>query len=324
MIGVVGCSRNPHKVDISDIDVEIKIKRLDRDLFEVTPLNEKESIPVLSNEYADFFQLYNYKIIQLGDPFAPEYPGFLQSFITHATTVESKNKVDSVFTDLENIEKEFSLAFRYYKYHFPNKSLPGVYTCISGFNQSIIIDEDILGISLDNYLGEDCELYKRLAFSRYKRVNMYPEKLVTDAMQGWIMSEMEIGDDNHRLIDNMIYNGKIMYIMDAMFPDYPDYQKIGFEAEQIDWCSDNAERMWTYMIENRLLYSTDRMTIRRYIRPAPFSAGFTEKSPGRAGIWIGWQIVRKYMENNKALGLPDLIEEYDYQKILSGSQYAPQ
>jgi hypothetical protein len=253
----------------------------------------------------------------------PEYPGFLQSFLTHPASVESKLKVDSVFPDTNAIEKEILLAFRYYKYHFPDKEVPHIYTCISGFNQSIIIDENILGISLDKYLGQDCELYKRLALHEYKRSNMYPGKIGTDAMQGWITSEMDIGDDKHNLIDNMIYHGKIMYLMDAMFPECSDYLKIGFTEEQIEWCVKNEALMWTYLIEERLLYSTDRMTLRRYLSPGPFSGGFTEHSPGKAGVWIGWQIVRKFMEKNEGMKLKDLIEENDHQKILAGSQYAP-
>lgn len=323
IITLTGCKRNPFRVDISGIKVGIGIKRLDRDLFGVTPLNQDEKIPLLKKEYKDFFELYNYKIIELGNPSSPDYQGFLQSFLTHPTLVEAKLKVDSVFTELEKVEEGLSLAFRYYKYYFPEKSIPTVYACISGFNQSIIIDKGILGISLDNYLGSDCELYRRLAFPEYKRMNMYPEKIVTDALQGWVTSEMDIDVDKSSLLDNMIYYGKVMYFMDALFPGYPDYQKIGFTDVQVDWCKNNEARMWTYIVENRFLFSLDRLTIRRYIGPGPHTSGFSEQSPGRSGIWIGWQIVKKYMAKSPDLSVVDLFGEEDYQKILAGSKYSP-
>ena len=81
--------------------------------------------------------------------------------------------------------------------------------------------------------------------------------------------------------------------------------------------------MWEYLVENKLLFSSEKMVIRKLIGPAPFTSYFTTESPGRTGVWIGWQIVRKYAKNNKDLTPGEILYEMDYQKILRGSGYNP-
>ena len=81
--------------------------------------------------------------------------------------------------------------------------------------------------------------------------------------------------------------------------------------------------MWTYLLEHKLLFSTDYMTIRKLVYPAPFTVYFTNESPGRSVVWIGYKIIEGYMENNKDVTLLQLMQESDYQKILRKSNYKP-
>jgi hypothetical protein len=56
---------------------------------------------------------------------------------------------------------------------------------------------------------------------------------------------------------------------------------------------------------------------------APFTSPVSQESPGRLGTFIGWQIVKGYMEKNDKLGLKDLMNEENFQKILENSGYRP-
>ena len=49
---------------------------------------------------------------------------------------------------------------------------------------------------------------------------------------------------------------------------------------------------------------------------APFVAGFPEWSPGRVGQWVGYQLVKSFMDNNQDVGLKDLMEIQDANRIL--------
>lgn len=321
---ITGCQRNPLKPDISGISVSINIKRLDQELFSVTPKNQDSLIPALGKRYGEFFTLYNKNIIALGDPADPQYPSYLHAFLTDTMRIASVNKSDSIFHSLKWLENKLQTAFRYYKFHFPKKEVPQVYTIISGFNQTIITTPNALGISLDNYLGVNCPFYKMLGLPEYKKMNMYPGKIPSDALYAWAMSEFEQDDTRDNLLTDMIYKGKLMYFLDSVFPDDPDYLKIGYLPDKIKWCKAHENGMWTYLIEHKLLFSIDRMNIRRITGPGPFTSIFTSESPGKAGVWIGWQIVRKYMKKNPQVSLASLMKDNDTQKILNQSGYAPE
>ncbi|HEY3390854.1 MAG TPA: hypothetical protein VGK38_14850, partial [Prolixibacteraceae bacterium] len=252
------------------------------------------------------------------------YASYLNTFLTDSMRVMSKLKIESAFSDLTNIQNKLQDGFRHYKYYFPDKTIPQVFTIISGFNQSVVMTNNAIGISLDNYLGAKCPFYSMLGLPEYKRDNMYSSKIPCDVLYNWAISEFSFDESNTNLLSNMIYQGKMLYFLDAMFPDEPDSLKIGYRSEKLGWCNKNEAGMWTYLVEHKLLFNTDRMNIVRFIGPAPFTSVFTNESPGRTGAWLGWQIVRKYMKKNPAISLPSLMSDTDYQKILNDSGYSPE
>ena len=73
-----------------------------------------------------------------------------------------------------------------------------------------------------------------------------------------------------------------------------------------------------------MLYSTDSKLDKRFIDIAPFSKFYLDqdnKSPGQIGGWIGWQIVRSYMQNND-VSLRKLLQT-DAEIIFKKSKYKP-
>ena len=122
----------------------------------------------------------------------------------------------------------------------------------------------------------------------------------------------------------MIYAGKELYLKDLLLPEYTDADKIGYLPEQIKWCQENEGYMWRYFIEDKLLYSSDSKLPNRFINVAPFSKFYLEidnQSPGRVGTWMGWQIVRSFMENNE-VSLQQLLQ-MDAIEIFNKSKYKP-
>ena len=321
---LICCQRNPLKVDVSGIDLKLDIKRLDRDIFRLNTDNLSTTIPELKRTYGSFFDAYNENVIAIGDPSDSLYATYLNTFLTDSVRMLTRVKIDSAFSDLTVLEKKIEDGFRHYKYYFPKKTIPRVITIISGFNQSVVMTRNAIGISLDNYLGAKCPFYAMLALPEYKRESMRSDKIPTDVLYSWGISEFEFDESKNNLLSNMIYQGKMIYFLDAMFPDEPDYLKIGFQPEKLEWCIKNEPGMWTYLVEHKLLFDTERMNIVRFIGPAPFTSTFTKDSPGRTGVWLGWQIVRKYMNKNPGITLQALMAENDYQKILNESEYSPE
>jgi uncharacterized protein YjaZ len=115
-----------------------------------------------------------------------------------------------------------------------------------------------------------------------------------------------------------------LYLKDELLPEYNDAEKIGYLPEQITWCQENESYIWRYFIEKELLYSTDSKLPNRFTNVAPFSKFYLEidnESPGRVGQWIGWQIVRSFMQNNK-VSMQEMIK-MDAKELFEKSKYKP-
>ena len=83
--------------------------------------------------------------------------------------------------------------------------------------------------------------------------------------------------------------------------------------------------MWQFFIEKQLIYSSDPALIQRFIDPAPFSKFYLEidnESPGGIGKWLGWQIVKSYVENNPKVEINKLLS-LPAQTIFNKSNYKP-
>jgi hypothetical protein len=323
LILINSCKTDPHAIELSGFNPEIQIMRLDVDLFSINIDSVAQSVGDLKEKYGEFFSIFNFMIVRLGNPDASAYNEYLKSFLTDFDMYNLSQEVSRVFPDLEFLEKELNEAFSRYRYYFPGRVVPSVFTYIGGFNQSMVTTDTILGIGLDKYLGRDNVLYSKLQTAQYMRYNMHPSKISSDCMRAWAMTEFDYDDATDNLINQMIYHGRIMYFTDYMLPYQHDTLKTGFSPEQLAWCVSNESTMWTYLVERKLLFTTDMRTINKFVNDAPFTSEFTNESPGRAAVWLGWQIVKSYMTRNQDVTLEQLMEETDYQKIFNKARYRP-
>ncbi len=309
--------------DISDIDIEVELERFDKDFFDISKENPMKKIVEIQNKYDIFFDVYNHKIISIGGVESQSYLTYVRTFLTDYAVTEAYKSINEVFADYLDINQELSLAFRYFNCYFPDKKIPRVIAFNGGFNQSIVTTEDFIGVGLDKYLGKDNELYDMLSIPYFARVEMTPERIPLDVLKAYALMEFPYNDSVDNLINKMIYNGMILYFLDVCFPNYKDRYKIAYNEMQQAYCETYEKDMWTYLVSKQLLFSSDHLVIRKFTKNAPFTSDFGNDSPPRTGNWLGWQIVRAFMETNKEVSVSDLMNMTDYQKILNKSQYNP-
>jgi hypothetical protein len=320
------CKKNHYKVNTSSIEVDIKIKRLEKDLFTTNPDDIAVKVPILKQEYGGFLQLFSY-VINTGDINDTSFGDFLVRFCTDKQNNDVFTLTMQHYPDLLKIEEELNEAFRYYLYYFPERQIPVVYTCITGFNSSIITGDSALGIGLDRYLGADCEYYPRLEIYKYLAARMTKENIVPDCIYGWGRSEWDFSTLKYpadNVLAEMIHNGKLKYFEKCMLPETSDEIIFGFSPDQMKFCRNNENQMWLYLIENDLLFKSDQFTIRKLTGEAPFTSYFTKESPGRAAVWLGFRIVESYMIKNPGINLEELMKDTDVQGILEKAKYSPQ
>lgn len=324
-LSLFSCRQNKYAVNVSDIDLDLRFTRLEKELFDKNPSDLADKLDELRLSDAEFLRIFSY-VINIGDIADADWIDNMLRFITDRQNVEVYKSVDDVFRDFQNLDAEMNSAWKHYSYYFPGEPIPDVYTCLSGFNNSIIVGENVIGVSLDRYLGADNTYYPLLGIYNYLRSNMIPERIVPDCMYGWAASSWDLpaktGASN-KLLEHILHQGRLLYFTRLMTPEIPDSLVFGFSALQMKFCESNEAQMWEYLIENDLLFSTDPMVVKKLTEDAPFTTYFSNESPGKAANWIGYRIVESYMLRNPKQYLPDLMNLKELNQILELSRYSP-
>lgn len=191
-----------------------------------------------------FLNLYANQIMEVGTPGSSLFLQFDCIFRNNKQIRQIYTDCQLTFRDVSSIEEKLTWAFYRLHFFFPDIPYPKVYMHISGFGESIISAPGILSAGIDKYLGTNYPIYQK-QFHPYQIQRMYPEKILSDYLTGWIRSEFTEGTllDQQRLLDYMIYEGKILYFLKIILPDESMENISGFTKEQLKWCSQNEKNM---------------------------------------------------------------------------------
>ncbi len=318
-----GCGGNSLKVDTSGIKADIEVERFDIRLFGIPSNQAEEAIGTLYTDFGDFFDIFNVYVINIGSASEKRYPSYLSMFINDPLNREVFEYTRGVFSDMGEINEALSEGFRHYLYHFPDSTLPRLVGYVSRFNQGLFTVDRFVGVGLDQYLGSDCPYYKQMGTPLYLTRKKVPGRIPVDVMMAWATQLYPYNDSLDNVLNRMIHKGMLAWFVDAMYPDLDEGFKMGFSEEQMIWCRNNENQMWTYLVEEKLLFSTDQMTIRKLTEDAPNTQFFTAESPGRAAVWQGLQIVRDFARRNPQLSVSQIMAQRDYQEVLRLSKYNP-
>ena len=293
-------------IDISNINVRFDVKRYEVDFYNAT----KENLPNLKSKYPYLFP--------------KEFTDSLAiAKITDKDEQELFRETQKIYKDFSELKSELSSLFKYVKYYNPKFRSPNVVTMTSNidYTSRVIYADSLLFISLDVYLGKEHKFYGD--FPNYIKENNSKENIIVDVANSIIKKQLA-PFPNRSFVGKMIHEGKKMYLLDMYLPNISDKIKIGYSKKKMDWAIENEEDIWKYFIERKLLFSTDTKLNKRFLDNAPFSKFYLEtdnQSPGRIGVWLGWQIVKSFMHNND-VSLQELLM-IDSEDLFKKSKYKP-
>jgi hypothetical protein len=316
--------------DVSGITTNVKIVRTETELSNI---KTKMQLEQWQQAHPAFSELYLKEILPIyeGENSDSLFASF-NGFFGDSLVKDLQQKVLKKYKTTDNIKKELDKMYQYLQYYFPyHKSLPNFYTFISEFGYQIFIFEDDnkndgIGIGLDMFMHPEID-YKMIDpdntnFSDYVTRAWNQEHIVKK------VADLHINDivgesPGHRLIDQMIHNGKILYITELLLPDVQDSIIHEYSGVQMDWCYQNELQMWSFFFDQKLFYEANPAKIAKYIYPSPKSPDMPEAAPGRTANFIGWQIVKAYMDRYPETTIEELIKMTDSQLIMEKSKYKP-
>jgi len=301
---VASCTTVDKKdVDVSNIKVTVKVDRFEQKFYTTT----KKTLPIIEKEYPYLFPVKNDSI-------------WLAKIKNEQELYQKSQKV---FGDFKDEKTQIKSLFKHVKYYFSTFKSPKIITLITDldYQSKVIYADSLLFVSLDMYVGSKDEVYND--FPSYLSQNYNKKQLIVDMAKA-IGSHYYHPTKNRLFLNDMIDEGKKMYLLDSYLPKISDAQKMGYTINQLDWVKANELPIWTYFVEKDLLFSTNSNLYTRFIADAPFSKFYLNidnESPGKIGTWIGWQIVRSYMKNNNVT-LQQLFQT-NAEAIFKKSRYKP-
>lgn len=312
LIEIVSCTQKKNIPDVSSIRIDLKVERFEKDFFSIDTNNVVASLDSLNIKYPSFLKDYLYNI--LGAIPQPDsvikYVGFFKKDYQNIYAA-SQQKILS----FDIYKKQIERGFQFLKYYFPNYKAPrAIITFVGPLDGTAnAITASGVAIGLQSYLGKDFPAYQsqyiRDVYPSYKSRRFEPEYISVNCMKGIIEDMYPYKGTGRPLIEQIVETGKRLYVLDALLPELADTLKTGYTQKQLDGCFANEKNIWSFFIENNLLFETEPNLIGVYVNDGPNTPDLGPASPGFIGQFIGWQIVKKWMDKNKNISLPELMNK---------------
>jgi len=234
-------------------------------------------------------------------------------------------EVEQTFKDLSWLENELEEAFTLFRYYYPDIKIPKVQTVATGFDYDMLVTDTLIVVGLDYYMGEGAK-YRPQGLYNYILKRYQPEFIVPSIMLIYGISPDRNAYENkdETILAEMVSYGKAFYFCKRMLPCTPDSTLIWYSPDEIVGVKENSAVVWAHFLENSLLWETSHLVKRKYLDERPKTYEIGEDCPPRVATWVGWEIVKKYMDDRPETTLQELMAKKDAKKLFEESRYKPE
>lgn len=326
VIVMYSCSGDKKNIpDVSNIKVQVDVKRFDKDFFSIDTNNIEASLTRLQQQYPGFFNDYMYNILGI-EPIPDSVAKKTKRFIYDYNSIFKS--VQTTFASTDKMKKDITKGLQFVKYYFPDYKLPEHIITFTGPIEGYanVLTNEGLAVGLQLYLGRDYPVYKtdyvREVYAEYQSRRFEAEYIPVNSIKNIIDELYPQTNPDQPLVYQMIEAGKRLYMLDQFLPETADTLKTGYTKNQLNGCYENEATIWNFFLQNDLLYSTDPSQTRDYLTDGPKTELLGEGSPGFIGQFVGWQIVKKWMGDDSKRTLPILLKT-PAKQIFEEAKYKP-
>jgi hypothetical protein len=322
------CTSKRKIPDVSNINVPLKILRFDEDLFSIDTNNIAASIDKLQEKYPTFINDYLYNLMAF-PPQPDSVTTGLKLFLTDSKYKMVHDTAEAKFKSFDEQLAQIKRGLQFVKYYFPDYKIPTqVITFIGPIDgYANVLTASGLAVGLQLYLGRNFSVYHsehvEEIYADYQSARFEAPYISVNCMRNILDDMYPDKSAGSSLIEQVIEEGKRMYVLDEILPETADTLKTGYTAAQLKGCYDNEAGIWNYLLENNLLYITNQMQIRDYTTDGPTTQGLGEGSPGNIGLFVGWQIIKKWMAKYDDKKTFDELMQTPAKQIFDEAKYKP-
>lgn len=320
---LLACQSKKQVPDVSGIVVKLQTERFEKDFFSIDTLHPDTALQQLRRQHPGFTEDFLFNILATSpDSAAKDTRLFIRSYQEMYRASQAKLK------DIAVVEAAVKKGLQFVKYYFPDYRLPERFITFIGPINSYgnIITPNALAVGLQVYLGKDYPLYLssqgQQMYPTFISRRFEPEYIPVNCMKNIIDDMYPDHTMGKPLVEQMVEAGKRQYVLDRLLPETADTLKTGYTKQQLDGCYASEKNIWSFFLQNDMLYSTDPNLTRDYMTEAPNTQALGETSPGNIGQFVGTQIVNKWMEKQKDITLAALLHT-PAKKIFDEAKYKP-
>jgi gliding motility-associated lipoprotein GldB len=302
--------------EAEEVVVTADIIRLDKQLLAMKTKEDMEHI-LVSNP--PFFKQYLRGVAKKPMPEDIEH---MFGYYNNAGLRNFGREVEATWGDMKQFKSDLASTFQLMEYYITDFKEPKIYTIYSGLMEpDISFSDSAIVVCLDWYLGPKASFKPNLyeyMLGRYDKPYLLPMIALGISTK---FNKNNPADET--LLAEMIYYGKAHYFVERVMPDLEDSLNIGYSSKELKSIDANLPLIWGHFIDKKILFESSRKVVEQYTGEGPFVNEISNDCPGRIGRWLGWQIVRKYMNTHPEVTLQELMNQKDAGKIFKESGYKP-
>lgn len=323
LFSLISCKIKKNTPDVSGVTVSLQTERFEKDFFTIDTLHVDASLAALHKKHPGFTTDFLFNILGTSaDSAGKDISRFIGSYRGMYQAAEEK------FRNISDAEKEIKKSFQFIHYYFPTYKLPTTLITFIGPINSYgnIITPNAMAIGLQLYMGSDYPLYLsgmgQQMYPPFISRRFAPEYIPVNCVKNIIDDMYPNNSMGKPLAEQMVESGKRLYLLDLFMPDAADTIKTGYTQKQLDECYTNETNIWSFFVQNDMLYKNDPNLTRDYMNDGPNTPALGDASPGNIGQFVGMQIVKKWMDKHEKLS-PDELMKTPARKIFDEAKYKP-
>lgn len=221
LFAVGSCDFSSQLLSSANGTSDIKVKRFDRLEYQYLTTGEFSALQQMSTDFPTETRTLIEDVLRIGQMNEVETNKRLLTFFQDSLLQSVMRDTEEKFANMDKLNNNLTDAFRKLNKALPKIATPYIYSQIAALDQSIVIKDGSIGISLDKYLGKDYPAYKEF-FTEEQREKMTPKMIVPDCILFYLVSLYPLDDfDTATQEEKDIHIGKMLYLTN---------QIVGFRA----------------------------------------------------------------------------------------------
>jgi hypothetical protein len=302
LIGLFSCQSDPYEVDLQNVKLHVTYNNLDS-AFRFSNNDQKRKLikELLESDF-DLAQFCFPYALQVSTKSDSAFMNGLQRTNSHPFNQQITRVLDQRSKWRLKTFKEIVAGLKRLHTLAPKAPIAQtVHFTYTQFAASAYASSKAIVLGQERYLGSTDPIIASLPpgqFYDWIKEGMAPEYAASDALLVWLSTNtLKATEEN--LASEMIRWGKLLAILEIICPEVAMHRHLRYTQPDYNWALKAEHNFWEYLVDQQLLFKTDQELNMNLLSEGPYTIGLPQESPDRMGRFLGYRMVKQYIEANQ-------------------------